>query len=296
MKIIGRVIVGFVALVAIALLVVSLNLDRIVKRTVEENATKSLRLNTTLGGAHLSILGGKLHLGDLRIASPHGFSAPHMLQLGGGDVAVRYGELRKQPIHIESIVLDKPALVIEQHGGSLNFRKAMELMPPSDKSEPPMKMIVDELTIKDARVSIRPGLPGVADQIEVPIPSLTLRDIGGGKGARNGAAIKDVAMTVITALAGAAAQSSQVPPQLKALLHSNVAGVAAQLGGEAQKQIAAAIPGPLGSALSKASPGALAKDPSQALQGLAGEALGGTGAAPKPAGRSNSRDRVPPRR
>ena len=155
-------------------------------------------------------------------------------------------------------------------------------------------MVIDELKMQDAQVVIHPGLPGVRQEIVVPVPSIALKNVGSGRGSQNGAAIKDVAMVVIAALAGSAAESGALPAELKALLHVNVAQVAGRLGAEAQKQIAAAIPGELGQRLSKAAgdPAALAKDPGTVLQGEVGGILGGKKDAPPPAsGRA-----VPPKR
>jgi len=266
-----------------------LALDRIVKHAIVTESTASLRLRTTLDSARLGVLGGKLHLDQYRIASPKGFSAPHMLELGDLDVAVKYTALRKDPIHVQSIVLDKPILVIEQSNGALNFRKAMEGMPPRAKSaDEPVHLVIDELKMADARVMIHPGLPGVQKEIAVSVPSIVMKNVGSGPGAENGAAIKDVAMVVIAALAGAAAESGQLPGELKALLHANVGQVAARLGAEAQKQIAAAIPGELGQRLSKvaADPENVAKDPGKALEDQVGDLLGGSKGPSTPAGRA----------
>ncbi|HEY5677091.1 MAG TPA: hypothetical protein VIR81_09905, partial [Myxococcales bacterium] len=152
-------------------------------------------------------------------------------------------------------------------GGALNFRKAMELLPESDPNKPPMKLVIDLLDVKDAQVVVRPSLPGLAHEITVPVPALALKDIGHGKGADNGAAIKEVAMQVIGALAAKAAESDGVPGELKALLHLNVGQLAGQLGGEAARNIASALPGDLGKKL-PANPADLTKDPGKALQGL----------------------------
>jgi hypothetical protein len=139
-----------------------------------------------------------------------------------------------------------------------------------------MKLVIDELKLNDARVIIHPGLPGVAKELEVQVPSLTMKNVGRGKGAENGAAIKDVAMQIIAALAGRAAESDALPAQLKAMLHLNVGQVMGQLDALARQQISAAIPGQLGSAVSDVAkdPGSIAKDPAGALEGLGGIASG----------------------
>jgi hypothetical protein len=135
----------------------------------------------------------------------------------------------------------------------------------------------------------------VRQEITVPVPSIALKNVGSGRGSQNGAAIKDLAMVVIAALAGSAAQSGSLPPELKAILQLNVGQVAGKLGAEAQKQIAAAIPGELGNRLGKLAgdPQALAKDPSKMLQGEVGGILGGKkDPAPPAAGRASP----PPKR
>ena len=294
MRPLRRIVLVLVALLVVAGVIAYVSLDGFLKRTVETQSTSSLKLSTTLNRAHLSLLGGSVNLNRLRIASPHGFSAPHMLELGDSRLSVRYGQLRKDPIHVQSLTLTQTRLVIEQSNGALNFKKAMDGMPASDKSEKPLKLIIDELKMQDAQVVIHPGLPGVQQEIVVPVPSITLKNVGGGRGSQNGAAIKDVAMLVITALAGSAAQSGSLPPELKAVLQLNVGQVAGKLGAEAQKQIAAAIPGELGNRLSKVAgdPQTLAKDPSKALQGEIGGILGGKSSAPAtqppPAGRAGT--------
>jgi len=291
MKPLRRTLLVLVALLVVAGVIAYVSLDGFLRRTVETQSTSSLKLSTTLNRAHLALLGGKLSLNRLRIASPHGFSAPHMLELGNTDLAVRYGQLRKDPIHVQSLTLDRPRLVIEQSNGALNFNKAMDGMPASDKSsEKPLKLIIDELKMQDAQVVIHPGLPGVRQEIVVPVPSITMKNVGSGRGSQNGAAIKDVAMVVITALAGSAAQSGSLPPELKAMLQLNVGQVAGKLGAEAQKQIAAAIPGELGTRLSKVAgdPQTLAKDPSKALQGELSGILDGKAKDAAPAGRTGT--------
>jgi hypothetical protein len=242
MRTLLRVVVGIVALVVIAVVVVAFSLDRIVKSAVQDEATKSLALKTTLDRAHVSLTGGKVDLRGLKIASPAGFSAPSMLEVGGIAVAIRYDQLRADPKQIESLTIDAPKLIIEQSHGVLNFRKAEQMMPKSEPSKKPMKLVIDTLEVRNADVVIEPGLPGLSRQINVRVPSLTLKNVGRSG---NGAAIHDVAMQVISALAERAAQSGGVPAELKGLLHLNVAATAASMRNEAVKRVGEAVPGQL---------------------------------------------------
>ena len=276
MKWIRRIILAVVLLVVIVVVVIYLNVGRIVRTAVQTQASSSLNLQTTLDSVSLSLFGGKLGLHQLDVASPQGYSAPHMLEVGDTNVAVSYGQLRNQPVHVASITIDKPTLVIEQQNGVLNFKKAMDQMPKSDTTsssgQESMKLVIDELTVKDAQVVIRPNLPGMSNEITVPVSSIVMKNVGSGDGAQNGAAMKDVVMQVITALAGNASGSGALPAQLKELMNANIGQTMSQLGAEAQKRIAQAVPGELGQALSAAAkdPQALLKDPSKALNNVEG--------------------------
>ena len=258
-----------------------LNLNRIVKHTVETQSTAQLNLKTELDGATVSLFGQALNLNDLKIASPQGYSAPQMFQLDGADVQVKVGELRQDPVRVHSITLNRPRLVIENNGGTFNFKKAMELMPKSPTPPPdqkPLKLTIDDLTVKDPTVVVRPGklnIPGLKlpEEITLNIPTVTLKNVGTSDDAQNGAAIKDVVMQVITVMAANAANSGQLPDELKNLLNVDVQQVVAGLTAEAQKRIAAALPGEAGRIVSAviADPQALLKDPGKVVGAQVGQ-------------------------
>jgi hypothetical protein len=288
MKMIRRIILAFVLLVIIGVVVFYKMLDRIVKSSVETETTKSLNLQTTLGSASLSLFGGELKLDDLKIASPSGFEAPQMLSLGESDLKVTYSQLRGQPIHVASLTLDKPLLVVENINGTLNFKKAAEGMPKSGSSPAPSggsapsgsssqkKMVIDELTIKDATVIVRPGLPMLPKEITIPIATFTMKNVGTADDAQNGAALQDVVMQIVTAMASHAAASDQIPAPLKAILNGNISDVLNNFGAEAQKRVMAVIPPDIGKNINGLLGGGA--NPGNLLNGLTG-----TGPTSKPA-------------
>jgi uncharacterized protein involved in outer membrane biogenesis len=241
MKWIKRISLAVVVLVVVALIVVLLRLNSIVRGVVQEQATASLNVPTTLNSVALSLFGGSLSLSDLEIGSPNSFSSPHTMTLGGCGVTVHFGQLTGTPIHITHIALDGLVLYVEQSNLKLNLQALMEQMPQTPKSSSgqpsqPIKLIIDQLDVSNAEVNFLPGLPGMKTTVEVPIPTLTLTNIGNADGNGNGAAIKDVVMQVLTALAAKAGNSAQLPPELKSLLSDDLGGIAKQLGGAFDKQ------------------------------------------------------------
>lgn len=240
----------WIVIVVLLLLIVGgvvlyFSLNAIIKSTVEKQATNSLKLQTTLDSANLSLFGGELALNGLKIAQPAGFDPGHLMALDGLNVKVSIGELTDDPIRIANITIDKPRLLIENKGGTLNIKKMIDDMPktePSAGEEKPMKLIISELTMKEAVVVLKPGLPGLPPELTVNIPTFTMKNIGQGEGADNGAAMKDVAAQVVTAMAAQAQTSDLVPPELRAILSGNLDGMVAQLKDEARKRVAEALP------------------------------------------------------
>jgi hypothetical protein len=187
-------------------------------------------------------------------------------------------ELRGDPVRVSNITLNQPKLVIENQGGTFNFKKAMDLMPkttekPADQSKP-LKVVIGDLTVKDPTVVVRPGklnIPGLTlpEEITLNIPTISLKNVGTGEGSENGAAVKDVVMQVITVMASSAANSGKLPAELQGLLNVNVNQMVSGLTAEARKRIAEALPGDAGRIASEilADPNALLKNPGAVVGG-----------------------------
>ncbi len=196
-KIIRRMILGVVVLVVVVLVIVWFSLNSIVRNAIQSGATASLNVPTTLEAVALSPIGGTVGLTGLDVGSPQGYTAPHMLVVGGLKVAVSYGQLLGNPVHIQKIEIDAPQLTVEQSSGKLNLQAVMDqssssssssstgsgaAAPPSSSSQ--TKLIIDELDVTNAQVSFLPGLPGMTKEQDVTVPSLTLKNIGNSDNAR----------------------------------------------------------------------------------------------------------------
>jgi hypothetical protein len=230
MKIFKWVALAVVVLVVIGLVGVYLSLNSIVRSTVQRQSTQQLNVQTHVGGASVSLFGGNVGLDDYRVASPPGFEAENIFRMDDIDVDVRLGELRQDPVTVRSIAIRNPTLVIEQRGGTFNFRQLMDNMPQTPQTEgEPLRLIISNLSVSNATVVLRPGVPGLPPEMTVQIPPIALQDIGTGEGAENGAAVKDVVMLLVTTLTSEAYKSDLVPAELKALLEGDLKATAMQL-------------------------------------------------------------------
>src|SRR4029079_19277903 len=210
------------------------------------------------GSANVSLFGGKVGLHNFEIASPSGFSAPQMMQLGGLDVRVKLGELRSDPVRVSSIAINDPKMVIEMQGMKFNIRQFIESLPAGEETKTtekgePLKLIIDDLQVNGAQVVFRPdmkmlgSIPGLQDQSAIKseytlkIPNLKLEKIGTGEGNQNGAAVKEVVSLLVTQLASKAAESKDLPPEIRQLLSGDLSAMTdmlkAKVGEEVNKQV-----------------------------------------------------------
>lgn len=241
-QIILGVIGGVVVVALIVVVILMVRLDTIVKSTVEREGTSQLQLATTLDGADVGILGGTLTLDDLAIANPDGYSAPHIFQLGQVNVGVSYRELMGQPVRVRTININSPKLVIERSGeglrelGRINLREMLARLQTSE-GEGQTKLLINEINVTGTQVVIRPNIQGLAPEYVVRIPDVTLTEVGTADEAQNGAEIGRVATEVAMALARRAADSSELPEELRALLAGDLESIIEQYKGKLSQEL-----------------------------------------------------------
>src|SRR3954471_707023 len=167
----GRRIFKWIVILVLLVLIVGgvvlyMNLNHIVKVTVEKQSASSLNVPTSLGGANVSLFGGSVNLNDFTVSSPAPFNA-QMMALGGIDVQTKFNELRADPVRISSININSPKLVIEMHGTDFNIKKFIDSLPagedkPTPEGEKPLKLVIGKLNLTGAQVIFRPDLQALA--------------------------------------------------------------------------------------------------------------------------------------
>lgn len=249
-KIILGSIAGVVVIVVAAVLIVVARLDGIVKSTVEREGTAQLKLATTLDNANVSILAGSLTLDELTIANPEGYSAPHIFELGQVNVDVSYGELMDDPVRVQSININSPRLVIERGGaglselGKINLRELLAGLETGGDSQ--TRLLIGQINVTGTQVVIRPNLQGLDEEYVVTIPDVTLTEVGTAQEAKNGTEIGRVTAEVAMALARRAAESSELPPELRGLLAGDLQSILEQYKGKLNEAVRQRLEAELG--------------------------------------------------
>jgi uncharacterized protein involved in outer membrane biogenesis len=298
---IGRVIkwglLVLLLLIVVGAVVLYVNLNSIIKRTVETQGTASLGVPTHLGAASINLFGGDVSLSNFALGSPEGYGADRMMSLGGLDVNVKPTELMDKPIRIASIEVTDPKLVLEQKGLAFNIKQFIDQLPPTDPNSETVQMVIGSLRVAGTQVVLRPdvqalkGLPGgVGEQLDlkseytITIPDIELTDVGTAEGSQNGAAIKEVVTLLVNEMAAKAAQSEDLPPEVRQVLSGDLSQIAdavkAKVGAEVSKRVEDVkadvqqkVTEELGAAAGEVlkDPSKLKEDPAKAIeQGLGG--------------------------
>ena len=305
MRIFKWIVLVILLLLIVVGIVVYVNLNSIVRRTVEKQSASSLNVPTELESATVSLFGGTVSLSNFKVGQPQGFVSPQLMSLGGIDVGVKVNELRQDPLRVNQITIRDPKLLIEMKGTDFNIKKFIDQLPAGEDKpvdgEEPMQLIINNLKVQGAQVTFRPdvsalsSLPGIGEQLKgvkqeyvLSIPPLEMQNIGTGEGNQNGAEIKEVVTLLVQELAAKATESESLPPELRQVLKLNVDDLTAmakqKLGEEINKQLdrvseelKGKIPGEAGKAVEGIlkDPGAAVKDPGKALEKGLGDLLGG---------------------
>lgn len=176
-KWIRRLVILVVLLVVGGVVALYLSLGRIVKSVVQKEGTEQLHVTTTLSSASVGVTSGSIGFKDFALGSPAGFSAPAMLTVGGLTVdTAGVTHLRDKPLHVTTIQLDAPHLVIEQKGTTLNFKALMDGLPgkaPAGEAKPspatadqnPLKLVIDTLNVNNATVEFIPDAAGTVNGV-----------------------------------------------------------------------------------------------------------------------------------
>lgn len=238
MKKLKRIVIVLLLLVVIAAVAAYFYIDTLAKTGIERGATYALGVDTTVDGVSVGIFSGQFGMDGLNVANPQGYTAPHFLDLGRGELDVTLGQLMKEKIQVTRLSFKDVDVHLEKAGGKANYAVIMENLEKleakddetiEDESDTQKKFVFDLIEIENitVHVNLTPELqglsPAVGDltRLDVNIPRLTLKNVGSDS--EQGALIAEVADVVIKAILQAAVAKGGLPPDMLADLQGRLA-------------------------------------------------------------------------
>ncbi|HTX23002.1 MAG TPA: AsmA family protein [Candidatus Aquilonibacter sp.] len=210
-KILWGGIVGLVVLIVIAVVVVALFLDSIVKTGVEAVGPKITGVSVKLDAVHISLLTGSASVKDLVIGNPEGYKTPNAISVGTANIGVDPLSIFSDKIVLPSVKVVAPEITFEGGLGGNNLGKILDNVETVSQNggptttntaantKPAKKYEVDDLLITGAKVHISlTGLGG--KEMTLPLPDIELKNLGKGS---DGLTATDLTRAVLSAITSA---------------------------------------------------------------------------------------------
>jgi len=188
-KILVVSIIGLLAVILIAAIVIGANLDRIVKLSVETVAPTITQTPVTLDSAGISLLTGSASFKGLVVGNPPGYQSPSAIRIDKAAISLSPGSLLSDKIVIRSIEIHAPEITFEGNPfGANNLAKILDnvngtpdtngpIRPGTNK--PAKKLEVDDFLLAGAKVHVQ--LTGFLNKdLDLTLPDIHLVDLGKG--------------------------------------------------------------------------------------------------------------------
>ncbi|HTV41245.1 MAG TPA: hypothetical protein VMF08_11760 [Candidatus Sulfotelmatobacter sp.] len=215
-RIISTVSLAVIAVIIIALIVIGVCLNHIVKTAVNTYGPRLTQTTVRVDSVDLSLLTGSARVKGLAVGNPEGYKTPHSITAGLIAVGLNPMSVFSRKIVIRSVRVESPDITFEgglegnnlsqildnvnstgQGGGTLSTNAAAT--PKSEK-----KYEVDDLVISGAKVQVIINGIGMSHPQVIPLPNIHLTDMGTGG---DGITAADLTRQVLSAISSATLQT-----------------------------------------------------------------------------------------
>ncbi len=185
MKKLVAAIVVLAAIVGGATYWLSGNLDGLVRDAIGRYGTAMAGARVSVDSVQIAVADGKGSLGNLVVGNPAGFKTPHALKVGRVEIEIDPGSLASDVVVIRRIAVLAPDVIYEKGEAMTNFdalqKNIAAYLGPSESKAPGKKLIVEELTVRDAKAQASAAFMN-GKTVAVPLPDIALHNLGKAKG------------------------------------------------------------------------------------------------------------------
>jgi uncharacterized protein involved in outer membrane biogenesis len=193
-KVFWTIVIALVLVLIAAVVTLTLNLDRIVKKGVETYGPQITKVSIKLDEIHIGLTTGSAEVKSLVVGNPDGYKAPEAVRIGTASVGVNSFSILSDKIVVRSIIINAPEITFEGGLGGNNLSKIMDNVDgaaqtggpvstnSAGKPKPAKKIEVDNFLITGAKVHVILTELG-GREMTLPLPEIHLTDLGkGGEG------------------------------------------------------------------------------------------------------------------
>ena len=174
------------------------SLDALVQAGIEKFGPDVTQVSVKVGSVRLDPANGEGEISGLRLGNPKGFKTESALKVGTIRLRMDPTSIAGEVVLIHEVIIQSPEVTYESGAAGNNLETIQKNIESyvarfsgarKDDAAPKKKLIIENLYIRDARVSVNTALT-IGQTVSSPVPDLHLRDIG----KREGGASPDEAM------------------------------------------------------------------------------------------------------
>ncbi len=211
---IGITVSVLVVIVIAALVYVLSSLNTIVAGAIEQYGSQVTQTPIQVSSVSIDLKAGSAAIEQLSVGNPNGFSAPNIFTLGGISTRLDVASVSKDPIVIEEIRIDTPAVFYEINKAGLSNIKELQknieqstgggskTAAESPESSGP-KVVIRKLVIAGGKIDAKVAALG-DKPLSADLPRIQLNNIGEKSGGATGAEVTQQVMNAIIARVGPA--------------------------------------------------------------------------------------------
>jgi uncharacterized protein YxeA len=273
-----KILIGLAAIILLViggLVYVYVNLDDIVKTTIEKAGTRVTQAEVTVEGVSIEATQNTAAITGLVVGNPDGFKTDYAFSLGNISVRLDGSTLTSDTIRIIEVIVDAPSVTYELGNGSSNIATIQRNVEsfvqrvsgptgaggadgnaPAEDAGSGTKIIIDNVYVRNGNVGVSAALLQ-GKKLSASLPEIHLTDVGKES---KGATPAEVAGEILTAINASV---------FKAVSSLNVDGLLQGVG-----DLGKGVAGALGGAAT--SGGTTIKDGANALGGAVKGLFGGS--------------------
>lgn len=174
------ILTGFVLLIIVGFIAVTLSLDSLVKSAIESTGTELTQTGVTVDDVSLSPFSGSGSIEGMRVRNPEGFESDYAVVIRNFEISVDIGTIFSDTVIVNEIIITEPAISVIQKVPQNNLRmlvRNMESAVEEESEEASQAMLIRHLLVRNAQVTVTPTI-GAQPSATVVMDELELQNVG----------------------------------------------------------------------------------------------------------------------
>ena len=185
MKTVAALLIVLAAIIGAVVFWLSGNMDSLMKTAIGDYGSAMTQAKVSVDAVKIAPADGKGTISNLLIGNPAGFKTAYAVKVGQIDVDIDIASVTRDVIVIRRIAINAPDVIYEKGDVMTNFdaiqKNIASYLGPADSKKEGKKLIVEELTIRDAKAQASAAFMN-GKTVNVPLPDITLKNLGKAKG------------------------------------------------------------------------------------------------------------------